>query len=91
MSSYRMDIKGSVNLSDYSSIYDYISIVKKEDSFIITTEDNNKNIELICSLLERSDFIIKSKGVFKDGRNYISAYRKSQQESMFSGINARDI
>lgn len=81
MSSYRMDIKGSVNLSDYSSIYDYMNIVKNEDNFVITIEDNN-NTDLICSLLERSNFIIKSKGVFKDGRNYISAYRKSQQDSL---------
>lgn len=91
MSSYRMDIRGSVNLSDYSSIYDYINIVKNEDSFIITIEDNNKNIELISSLLERNDFIIKSKGVFKDGRNYISAYRKSQQNSLFSKNSIRNI
>ena len=33
MSDYRMDIQGSIGLSEYSNIYDYLCIVDKNDKF----------------------------------------------------------
>ncbi|WP_454052591.1 hypothetical protein [Clostridium sp. Marseille-Q7071] len=42
MSDYRMDIRGDINLSDYSSIHDYMGIVGQKTNSL-----------LFCSLLVR--------------------------------------
>ena len=36
MSEYKMDIKGIIGLSDYSSINDYIGLVDYDEKFTIT-------------------------------------------------------
>lgn len=79
MSNYKLDINGKIELCDYSSIYDYLEIVNVMDQFIITFEEGDENSELICSLLQRQNFIVKSKGGTVDGRYYISAFRESPQ------------
>ena len=40
MSDYRMDIDGSIGLSDYSNIHDYLGVVDIDDNFTITLKNN---------------------------------------------------
>ena len=35
MSQYKLDIKGEINLSDYSNISDYIELIDLNDSFTV--------------------------------------------------------
>ena len=78
MSDYRMDIKGSMELSDYSNIYDYLNIVDKDDKFTITIDNNNNdfNIDIINSMLIDSSFNIDSQGFDKEGKYCIKALKK---------------
>ena len=41
MSEYRLDIVGDINLSDYSSIHDYMGIIEQNDKFTITSKMKN--------------------------------------------------
>mgnify|MGYP000857305280 CR=1 FL=1 len=63
MSQYKLDINGIVNLSDYSSIYDYIDIVGEEDKLIVNIKDDDRdNYHIICNMLKDKGFdIIGSK------------------------------
>ena len=61
-----MEIRGKMNLSDYSNIYDYIAIVQRNDDFSICTISlDNEDINMICSMLKELNFIIKVKDYSK--------------------------
>lgn len=84
MSEYRLDIRGSIDLSDYSNISDYIELVDNDDRFTITLEAvDSQNFDLICSMLKDRNFIIASKGEYSDKKMYITAVRqKHNQQNM---------
>ena len=51
MSDYKMDIKGTIGLSEYSNIHDYLGVVDRDDSFTITLKENsNQEINIINSM-----------------------------------------
>ncbi len=57
-----MEIRGKMNLSDYSNIYDYIGIVQRDDDFSISTISlDNEDISMIYSMLEELNFSIIAK------------------------------
>lgn len=77
MSEYRLDIKGTIDLSDYSNISDYLELVNTDDKFTLTLDSiDSENVDLICSMLEDKNFYIASKGEQTHGKVYISAHRK---------------
>lgn len=77
MSDYRMDIKGSIGLSEYSNIYDYLNIVDKNDKFTVTINKNNeREISIISSMLRDSSFSIAEEGYNNYGDYYINAYKQ---------------
>lgn len=74
MCNYRMEIRGNMGLSDYSNIYDYISIVEINDDFtIIVDNSNEENIKIVCSMLKDKNFSINCKGVEGNGMYKIKA------------------
>lgn len=76
MSDYKMDIKGTIGLSDYSNIYDYIGVVDNDDNFTITLDNTAKeSISIICSMLLDYSFIIRDKGYDDKGRYFINAHK----------------
>ena len=76
MSDYRMDIKGTIGLSDYSNIYDYIGVVDQQDNFTITLDNiEHDNINIICSMLSDNKFIIYDQGYDINGRYFINAHK----------------
>lgn len=76
MSDYRMDIKGNIGLSDYSNIHDYLGVVDKDDSFSISVQSNDqKEINLINSMLKNNSFYICEEGYDKKGTYHIIAYK----------------
>lgn len=76
MSDYRMDIKGTIGLSDYSNIYDYIGVVDQQDNFTITLDNiEQDNINIICSMLSDNKFIIYNQGYDMNGRYFINAHK----------------
>ncbi|MCH5138431.1 hypothetical protein JMF89_14645 [Clostridiaceae bacterium UIB06] len=79
MSEYRMDINGDIELGDYSSIYDYISIVNKNDNLTISIDnDETQNIDIVCKMLETSHFIINLNERKNDGKYYIKAHKNNR-------------
>jgi presenilin-like A22 family membrane protease len=71
-----MEIKGKLNLSDYTSIYDYISLVESKDDFIINSKSVDKeDINIICSMLKERDFSINNKDFDNNGDCMIRAYK----------------
>jgi hypothetical protein len=77
MSQYRLDIKGSIDLSDYSNISDYLELVDTNDKFTITLDSiDSENVSLICSMLEDKHFQVTSQVEEHEGKVYISAFRK---------------
>lgn len=74
MSDYKMDIRGSLGLGEYSDIHDYMGIVDKNDNFTITLDTSNKqHINIITSMLKENDFNILEQGIGKGGDYYITA------------------
>lgn len=74
MSVYRLDIKGHIELSDYSRINDYFAIVNDSDSFtIMLNGDGKKDLDIICNMLENCDFLIKERGGSYDDKLFITA------------------
>jgi len=77
MSDYFLDINGSINLSDYSNIEDYIKVVDFDDSIIIRfSRENNDDVNIVEKILERDNFNIISKGDEKHGKYFIKANKK---------------
>jgi hypothetical protein len=74
MPDYKMDINGDLGLSEYSNIYDYMGVVDKNDNFTITVKDKDeKNINMITSMLKDSNFSILEEGLNNVGHYYINA------------------
>ena len=74
MPDYKMDIKGKLGLSEYSNIYDYMGIVEKDDNFLITLADSNKQqVNMITSMLKESNFEVIDEGASENGQYYINA------------------
>ena len=71
MSEYRLDINGNMELSDYSSIQDYMRIIGAEDKVTISMKDNGSETKIICNMLKRENFNIQSVEEHKDGKYYI--------------------
>lgn len=78
MSEYHMDINGDIELGDYSSIYDYISIVNKNDNLTISIHsDETQNVNIVCKMLETSDFVVDLYEKQNDSQYYIKAYKNN--------------
>lgn len=76
MSDYKMDIHGSIGLSEYSNIYDYLCIVDKEDKFTISIDKENKdNLSTINSILQDNSFIVDNQGIDNNGNYFIKAHK----------------
>lgn len=76
MSEYRLDIVGDINLSDYSSIHDYMGVIQRNDKFtIISQMKNTEEIEILCKILENNYFTIVDKGGKENGRYYITSQK----------------
>lgn len=76
MSQYCLNINGDIELGDYSSIDDYMSLVTSEDKLTIKLDkENNMDVELICSLLQKKNFQIGSCEMNKDGKYHIITYK----------------
>lgn len=74
MSDYKMDIRGSLGLGEYSDIHDYMGIVDKNDNFTITLDIKNKqHISIITSMLRENNFNILEQGISSSGDYYIAA------------------
>jgi hypothetical protein len=77
MSEYRLDIVGDINLSDYSSIHDYMGIIEQNDKFTITSKMNNsEEMEILCKMLENNYFTIIKQGGKENGEYYITAQKE---------------
>ena len=76
MSHYTMEVSGTIGLSDYSNIYDYIDVVDTNDKFsIYLSEVAEDSISMICSFLYDKDFKILKQGKESDGKYYIHAFK----------------
>lgn len=74
MSDYSMDISGNIELSDYSNIFDYLSIIDINDNFMIRIDKNNhQDIGVINSMLNESKFIVNYTKYDNYGNYFISA------------------
>lgn len=77
MSQYKLDINKAVELSDYSSIHDYMGLVGINDNFIISFKNYDiDNAEVIADMLSHNDFVVFEKEEKEDGKFYIGSYRK---------------
>lgn len=76
MSQYKMEIRGFIGLSDYSSISDYIGLVDNDESVtVILDEFAQESLEIIESLLKKNDFLIMYKGLDEKGKYCINAQK----------------
>lgn len=74
MSNYRMDINGTIELSDYSLIHDYIEIVEDNDNIMFHINNNPETeVDILCNLLEKDRFTILSKSQKDEGGYYVEA------------------
>jgi hypothetical protein len=72
-----MDIVGEINLSDYSSIHDYMGVVGPNDNFTIMLDSTkDEDAKVLCSILESDKFTIVSRGGDLDGRYFIRAFKR---------------
>lgn len=77
MSEYRLDILGDVNLSNYSSIHDYMGIIEQNDKFTITSKmKNSEEVEILCKMLENNYFTIVAQGGKENGQYFITAKKE---------------
>lgn len=77
MSEYRLDIVGDINLSDYSSIHDYMGIVEQNDKFTITSKiKSTEEMKILCKMLENNYFTIVAQGGGENGEYYITSQKK---------------
>ena len=76
MSEYRLDIVGDINLSDYSSIHDYMGIIQRNDKFtIISKMKNSEEVDILCEILESNYFTIVAQGGKENGQYYITSQK----------------
>ncbi|MBU3178291.1 hypothetical protein KPL47_18350 [Clostridium estertheticum] len=77
MSEYRLDIPGNINLSDYSSIHDYMGIISQNDRFTITSRmKNSEEMKILCEMLENNSFTIVTQGDMQNGEYYITSQKE---------------
>lgn len=77
MSEYKLEVNGNIQLSDYSSIHDYMGLVGKEDKLTITVDGADlQNYQMICNILQNDDFMVSTKEAEINGKYYITAYKK---------------
>jgi hypothetical protein len=77
MSEYTLDIPGNINLSDYSSIHDYMGLIKRNDKFTITSKIKDpEEMKLLCKMLENNYFDVVTQGDMKNGEYYITSKKK---------------
>ena len=77
MSEYRMDVEGELELSDYSSIHDYIGVLGGEDKITIVVDKKGaKDMNILCSMLINESFSVASEKREFEGKYYISAYKR---------------
>ena len=66
MSEYKLDIPGDINLSDYSSIHDYMGLIKRNDKFTITSKMKDpEEMKILCKMLENNYFDVVNKEILK--------------------------
>jgi predicted transcriptional regulator len=76
MSEYRLDIVGDINLSDYSSIHDYMEIIQRNDKFTITSKmKNSEEVEILCEMLVSNYFAIIQQGGKENGQYSITSQK----------------
>ncbi|NMM63467.1 hypothetical protein HBE96_12440 [Clostridium sp. P21] len=76
MAQYQMNINGNIQLMDYSSIYDYMSIVDKCDNLTINfIEGETEDIDILCKMLEDNSFMIRRDKHYDKGEYHISAIK----------------
>lgn len=76
MSEYRLEINGTIGLSDYSNISDYMNIIGENDKVTIAIGPGDAhNADIITSIFQRNGFEVAVKGGHDDGRYYLTAYR----------------
>ena len=77
MSEYRLDIPGDINLSDYSSIYDYMGIISQNDRLTITSKTkDSQEVKILCKMLENNQFTIVTQGDTQNGQYYITSQKE---------------
>lgn len=77
MSDYRLDLVSDINLSDYSSIHDYMGLIEKNDKFTITSKmKSTEEIKILCKMLENNYFTIVSQGGKENGEYYITSQKE---------------
>jgi hypothetical protein len=76
MSEYLLNVDGQLELSDYSSIHDYIGIMGEKDKLTIVVDKKGaKDMNIICSMLKNESFTIASEEMEQKGKYYICAYK----------------
>ena len=76
MSEYKLDIPGDINLSDYSSIHDYMSLIKRNDKFTITSKMKDpEEMKILCKMLENNAFDVVTQGGTQNGEYYITSQK----------------
>ena len=77
MSEYRLDISGDINLSDYSSIHDYMGIIAQNDRLTITSRMKNpEEMKILCKMLENNRFMVVTQGDMQNGEYYITTQKE---------------
>ncbi len=80
MSEYRLEVNGTIGLSDYSNINDYMGIIGEDDKLTITIgTGETHNVDIISNILSRNGFQVAFKGGNDDGKYYISAFRHGEE------------
>ncbi|ERI92237.1 hypothetical protein HMPREF1982_02626 [Clostridiales bacterium oral taxon 876 str. F0540] len=80
MSEYRLEVNGTIGLSDYANINDYMNIIGENDKVVVTVgQGEAHNVDIITNLLGRNGFEVALKGGHDDGRYYITAYRRGDE------------
>ena len=76
MSEYRLDVQGELELSDYSSIHDYIGVIAGEDKLTIVVDKQGAgDMNILRSMLINECFSVSSEEKEQEGKYYISAYK----------------
>ena len=76
MSEYRLDVQGELELSDYSSIHDYIGVIGGEDKLTIVVDKQGAgDMNILRSMLINECFSVSSEKKEQEGKYYISAYK----------------
>ena len=77
MSEYKLDLIGDINLSDYSSIHDYMGLIELNDKFTITSKmKNSEEMKILCKMLENNYFSIVKQGDSENGEYIIISQRE---------------